>query len=174
MRYRNVYSLVGLTLSVGMLTTLWGFDINRSRTAARAGLSPAGAEAVQLHFRTELTGFRAAPDLTSTRLVVGWQEVGGIEPQPFRVLIPMGCFVENTSFFVEDYVRCGVRAVFGRTELQITDFAARMRRTAAGNFVFDMEAMIAVPPSPCLGALGGAGVRVDHRRGVRALPAEKH
>lgn len=41
--------------------------------------------------------------------VISWEEVGGIEPTPFKLLIPAGCFVaDGRAYKVRSHRSCGV------------------------------------------------------------------
>src|SRR5690606_35852657 len=78
-----------------------------SRTAVEAVTSAAGDRAVEVQFAAAFTG--GLPDLRDD-VEIGWGRVGGIDPEPFRVLIPAGCFSETRrGFRVRDFAACGVQ-----------------------------------------------------------------
>lgn len=154
-----------------------GFEIARTRTEAAGTTSAAGAREVQLRWAAELVN--GMPDL-SDDVEVGWQQVGGVEPTPFRVLIPAGCFVSNRrGARVEDFTACGVElsvesGAGGRTLVAVVDFDARVVARDDGSYRFDIITSIippdpVVPPDPVippdpvhafLGILGGAAVQI--------------
>lgn len=155
------------------------FEIARAKTQARVDTSASGAEIVRLTFVAELVNERspAVPD----DVVVGWQEVGGIEPTPFRILIPAGCFMDRRGrgFYVSDFSFCGVQMSVGSSArgfalLEIVDFQARIVRDSDGTSRFDIVTRFVppdpiippdpiVPPDPVrafLGIVGGAAVEI--------------
>ncbi|MEW5977727.1 MAG: hypothetical protein AB1898_18190 [Acidobacteriota bacterium] len=175
-KLRVILSAACVMLASSLLSTLWGFDIRRAKTEAEIGLDTAGAQAVQLHFRAELTN-NSFPDLARQRVVVGWQNAGGIDPQPFRVLIPAGCFVPNAGFHVEDFRGCGVQMMFGRTVVNITEFEARFVVRTDGNARFALEATFGavsgIDPTPFLGPLGGSATQIVIGSESSAVPPSR-
>jgi hypothetical protein len=73
-----------------------------------------------------LVALEQAPILSRDDVVVTWRREGGIEPQPFRVSIPSGCFVEARDRFRVDGTRCGVRIILDHARLSTDVFAARL------------------------------------------------
>lgn len=148
----------------GMPAGVARFEVTRSRTTARLLTSASGARLIHVAFTAELT---ALPDLRAADVDVGWQEVGGVEPEPFRVLIPAGCFVGARALRVEDFRSCGVVVTVGQddgraTVLALADFAATIRSRDDGTHRFDVDARV-FPPDPIhalLGIVGGAAVRI--------------
>jgi hypothetical protein len=131
-----------------------GFQISRAKTDARIQASASGADLVQLALLAELVT-RGGLDVTDD-MVVTWQEVGGVEPEPFRVLIPAGCFMNRRGhgFFVEDFRTCGVElsissAPRGLLLLEIVDFRARLVRSDDRTWRFNIVASF-VPPDPVI------------------------
>jgi hypothetical protein len=160
---RVLVSIIGILLTAAALPA---FEIHRSRTSAGIELDASGALVLQLAFRAELLD--RLPDLVRADVVVGWQQVGGVEPSPFRVLIPAGCFeAGRNGSRVEDALACGAEATFGseengRTVLSLVDLDARVVSREDGTTRFDLRASI-LPPDPIhplLGALGGAAVSI--------------
>ena len=137
----------------------------RAKTDAGIVISPAGAPLVQLNFTAELT---KVPEFTKANVEFGWGTVGGIQPEPFRVFIPAGCFVATRrGFHVDDFRACGVQIAFvsdARSPgfLTITDFDARIVPSADGPYRVDIVARFigAGREHSILGALGGAPVRI--------------
>jgi hypothetical protein len=165
LKSRSVVAAVALMLASGLCTTLSALDIRRAKTEAEIGLDAAGAQALQVRFRADLANDgRGVPDLTRERVVVGWQTAGGVDPTPFRVLIPAGCFVPNAGFHVGDFRACGVQLLFGRTALPIADFEASFRVASDGRGRLIMETIVplgGIEPTPFLGALGGSVVGIS-------------
>jgi hypothetical protein len=156
-----------------------GFEIPRTKTEAVIQTSTSGDEIVQLTFVAELVN-EGGPDV-SDDVVVTWQEVGGIEPTPFRILIPAGCFRDRRGrgFYVDDFRACGVElsvasSARGLALLEIVDFQARLLHRDDGASRFDIVTSVIppdpvvppdpiVPPSPgraFLGIVGGAAVEI--------------
>ena len=164
---------LGLLAAVGLLgpssvfleTAAPGVEISRSRTEAVVVTSAAGARAIKLEFTAEL--INGIPDLMDD-VEVGWQQVGGVDPQPFRVLMPAGCFVTGRrGSQVEDFDVCGVQIAVdssqrGRILMTLVDFEAKGVARDDGIYRFDILATF-VPPDPIheiLGILGGAAVQI--------------
>jgi len=173
MRNRSLIRAAGLLAAFVLVTAASGLEIRRSRTEASIVQRPTGAQFIRVNFTAELTN-NAIPNVTREKVEAGWQQVGGIEPQPFRILIPAACFVANRGFHVENFRCCGVQIVFGRSgALFITDFEARLVARDDGTHRFDVEASV-VPPDPIhavLGAVGGAAVHIAIGTEVaRSLP----
>ena len=165
-------------LAVSSTETASRFAISRARTGATVQTSASGAEMIQLTFVAELTS-DSGPDV-SDDVVVTWQEVGGVEPEPFRVLIPAGCFrdLRGRGFYVDDFRSCGVQlsvasSARGFAVLEIVDFRARLLHLD-GTSWFDIVTSVippdpVVPPDPIvpptaagafLGLVGGAAVEI--------------
>lgn len=63
---------------------------------------------LNLNFNAELGSLASI----ESDVVISWEEVGGIEPTPFQVIIPAGCFVsDGRSLSVRNHRRCGVMAL---------------------------------------------------------------
>lgn len=124
-----IISTVGLIAAVTLANPVWGFDIERTRTSAEIVLFPPDplTPAIALTFRAQLLDARSVDPTEDVG--VNWEQFGGIEPQPFNILIPAGCFVPNRGFHVENFRRCGVEITvdFGRgpIALSIREFQAR-------------------------------------------------
>jgi hypothetical protein len=151
--------------SVFLETAAPGAEISRSRTEAVVVASAAGARAIKLEFTAELID--GIPDLMDD-VEVGWQQVGGVEPTPFRVLMPAGCFATGRrGSRVEDFHACGVEVSMdssqrGRIPMTLVDFEARGVARDDGIYRFDILATF-IPPDPVheiFGVLGGAAVRI--------------
>ena len=159
--------------------TAAGFQISRAKTGAMIQTSASGADTIQLTFVAELVN-EGGPDV-SDDVVVTWREVGGVEPEPFRALIPAGCFRDRRGrgFYVDDFRTCGVElsvasSTRGLALLEIVDFQARLVRQDDGSSRFNIAANFippdpVVPPDPIvpvtsgrafLGLLGGAAVEI--------------
>ena len=66
------------------------------------------------------------PLLSRDRVIVSWERVGGVEPQPFRLAIPAGCFVASRGAFVVDGVGCGIDVTLDGARVSADSFAARL------------------------------------------------
>ena len=168
MNKRFTISAVGLITAV-LASTAWGFDIRGTKTEAQILLRSSIAPVILLNFKAQLSN--DIGDLTSTDVLATWQNVGGVSPVPFKVLIPAGCFVANRGFpnrgfHVGDFRSCGVQMTFdlglGPTALSIRDFEARVIPRRDGTLRFDMETsfMDNGQEAAVLGALGGAAVEI--------------
>ena len=166
-------------LAVSSTGTVSGFEISRAKTGAAIQTSASGVEMIQLTFAAELLS-NSGPDV-SDDVVVTWQEVGGVEPEPFRVRIPAGCFRDRRGrgFYVDDFRSCGVQlsvasSARGFALLEIVDFRARLLHLEDGASRFDIVTSVVppdpiVPPDPVvpptaagafLGLVGGAAVEI--------------
>jgi hypothetical protein len=162
---KRIVSAAGLIMAVSFATSASGFDLYRAKTEAAIRTSAAGDHTILLNFAAEL--INGIPDLVKQDLEVGWGEVGGIDPQPFRILIPAGCFVSGSrGYRVRDFSACDVQVLFlpgvPPDSLSIIDFDARVVARDDGSYRFDMVAQF-YPPDPIypvLGAVGGAAVRI--------------
>lgn len=179
---------VALCAACSLAAPAVAFDIVGSRTEAEGQTSAAGARFVQLRFSAELVN-EGGPNFTED-VFVGWQEVGGVEPVPFRVLIPAGCFKPTRrGFRLDDFATCGVQLTVGTSDrglvlLDILDCDARVARRDDGTTRFDLVASFIppdpvippdpiVPPDPIrafLGLIGGAAVRMAVGSEVAASP----
>ena len=88
--------------------------------------------AVEVGSRFEVTPDRL-PSLLESDLVATWQRAGGIDPTPFRVLIPAGCFVTERERLHVRGTSCGVQVSLEGRLLEVETFAA-----------------VAVPPEPVM------------------------
>lgn len=80
-----------------------------------------------------LVELQQQPILTRDDVIVTWRRAGGIQPTPFRIAIPAGCFVEVKDRFSINDTGCGVQIVLDGTHLSTDVFAARL-----------------IPPSPIM------------------------
>ena len=120
MRKMSVLLLVVL-LPVG--TTL-AADI-QSRTTA--GILETDGQSVLTQVDTVLlVELEQPPILSRDDVIVTWRRAGGIQPQPFRIAIPAGCFVETRNAFVVRDTGCGVRIILDGTRLTTDVFGARL------------------------------------------------
>lgn len=121
------------------------------------------------------------PMLSRDDVVVSWRRAGGVEPQPFRIVIPRGCFVEVRSVFRVRDPACGVELSLDGTRIPADDFAARLvppDPIVPPEPVFPPEPIrlrirlaVSLPPAATAGlisTLGGAAVivQVGAERGV--------
>ncbi len=138
-----------------------------------------GASYIDFSANAELSGIETVAD----DIITTWEIAGGIEPTPFRLVIPAECFqLEDASLQVRYFRSCGVKAVlesaeFGEVGLPIQAFtavvterrgSARLSITAAidGNTeAGDLTAVI-------LGTIGGGKQTVSIGRASAArLPS---
>lgn len=108
------------------------------------------------------------PLLSRDDVIVSWQRAGGVSPQPFRIAIPAGCFVEQGGVFRVRGTGCGVTVTLDGSRISVADFAARV---VPPEPIFPPEPIrlrirLEVPLSSAdtlelLGTLGGATVVVD-------------
>lgn len=159
-------------IAAALATTVWGFEVDRTRTNAEI-VPPSPIEPViQLNFRAWLfnASFVGLDDI-----VITWEQAGGVTPEPFRtfrVLIPAGCFVRNRGFHVEDFEDCGVQMTFGDGLLLIREFASRLVQRTDGSARLTVRAsfMSRDQAHAILGALGGAVVEIDINSEPRKSP----
>lgn len=148
------------------------FEIAEALTDARTGVMRSGDRAVALEFRAELNEVftREAADVVAT-----WERAGGIQPEPFMVTIPEGCWMPGqVGFQVEDVRSCGARVTLGGDAVSVMRFEARLVADGGGAARFDLTALL-FPPEPILpvllGTLGGAVVELAIGSGrAGALP----
>ena len=65
------------------------------------------------------------PDLQESNIVATWQRAGGVQPTPFRILIPAGCFVSQRDRLHVDGTSCGVQISLDGEMLEVDGFFAR-------------------------------------------------
>ena len=147
-----------------------------AETAANIAVPPAPVQPfLALRFSGELVGHADGRG----DLIVTWEDAGGIEPTPFRILIPAGCFQPGEgSLMVPAFRTCGVSAVY--RSLQGTEEQLRLRAFNAsivrrrGYARLEISAAIVSRGigTDILGALGGAAmqVAVDGQQSNVVLP----
>ena len=151
-----VLAAAGIPGAAAPAVPMSDFTITGARTLAEVQTSASGAESIRLGFSAALL-FDGLPDL-SDDVAIGWQEVGGVDPIPFRILIPAGCFVElrrDRGFAVRDFRSCGVEMLTSRGAglVRIDAFTARLAMMDDGSYRLNVTAMFAdapadIPPDP--------------------------
>ena len=158
-------TVVGL-MAVVLTTPAWGFDIARAKTEAEILPPSPITPAIQLNLKADLfnDGFS---DLATVDVVVTWVPPSPIAPpNPIKVLIPAGCFIENGVFHVGDFRSCGVQMTvdFGRgpIALSIIEFEARLKphRDGSANFTIEARFTDENREPAILGVLGGGSVEI--------------
>ena len=175
MKIRLIIFTVGLIAAV-LTTPAWAFDVHRSITEARILRATATASVIQLDFKAQLSRDIANP--VGSDVVVTWEQVGGVSPVPYKITIPVGCFVADRVLHVDDFRLCGVRMTVdlgrGPMALLIREFEARFIRRRDGTVRFDVETsfMDNGQEAAILGVLGGAAVEMVIGDGVgSSLPS---
>ena len=130
-----------------------------ARTDARADVDGERG-VVQMRLQAELG---AVPDLAGQDVIATWEQAGGIQPQPFVVAIPAGCFARNDrGYRVRDFEACGVRATLGGEAIPLLEFDAVMGVSPQPfTPVLRIRAAMGIEPQPfaaasLLGALAGS------------------
>ncbi len=95
-----------------------------NRTTAEATEAGERQVAVNVQSRFEFMTERL-PSLQESDIVATWQRAGGIQPTPFRVLIPAGCFVEVRDRLRVNGTSCGVQISLDGKLLEADGFFAR-------------------------------------------------
>ncbi len=95
-----------------------------NRTIAEA--TPIGERqvSIDLNARFDLVT-EGRPTLQESDIIATWQRAGGIQPTPFRVLIPAGCFVEQRGRLRVNGTSCGVQVSLDGRMLEADGFVAR-------------------------------------------------
>ncbi len=157
------FTLCGLSI-VLLASPAQAFELSRGSTRAEwVGPTEEGAPPyIDLNTSAEIRGL----ETSYGELTVTWEAVGGIEPAPFKLIIPARCFrPEEGSIQVRNYRSCGVKAVLeladvDQLSLPIQAFTAvvtersgttRVSITAAVDSATDIGDMA----SMMLGAIGG-------------------
>lgn len=138
-----------------------------------------GSPYIDVAASAELRGIRTlAGDVVTT-----WEIFGGIEPTPFRIVIPEECFEsEEASLQVRFYRGCGVRAVLespevGEIEISIQAFTAVLtKRSDYGRLAItaaiDTRTEVGDVAAVVLGTIGGGRQTVSIGRSSAArLPS---
>ena len=97
-----------------LVALLWNniagaFELTNAKTSAAWAVPPEPIKPyIDLTFSAELVRLSSADG----DLVVTWEDAGGVEPQPFKIVIPAECFVrEAGSLQVRNFRACGVEAL---------------------------------------------------------------
>lgn len=158
--------------ATGVASDQNAFRIAEARTEAGIGVMSSGARAVELEFGAVLNeAFTRTPE----DVVATWEQAGGIDPEPFMVTIPAGCWTSNqVGLHAGDARTCGARVALGEDAMSLMRFEARLVVDGEGAARFEMTALL-VPPEPALpvllGRLGGAVVELAIGSGsAAALP----
>lgn len=164
---RGPLSYVLATLLAFLVTPAWGLDVRATKTEAEV-LNPSDSRELVIDL-----GFKAllmdVGDVTTVDVVATWQNAGGVDPQPFKVAIPAGCFVpvRDGIFRVAEPGRCGVEITMALggviVSMSIIDFDAQVVVVAEGSGTLDLNSLFGPTPDdgmPVLGALGGAVVEI--------------
>ncbi len=94
-----------------------------NRTVAEATARGDRQVSIDLNSRFELVT-EGRPALQETDIVATWQRVGGIDPTPFRIVIPAGCFVAERDRLRVRGTSCGVQVYLESELLEVETFAA--------------------------------------------------
>ena len=81
-----------------------------NRTTAEATEAGPRQVSVVVESRFEFVSERV-PDLQESDIIATWQRVGGVQPTPFRIVIPAGCFVEQRDRLRISGTTCGVQVI---------------------------------------------------------------
>ncbi len=162
----SIASAAAMTAAL-LVTQAWGLEVVRTKTEAELVFPPEPvAPAIQLDFRAELAD-AGSEDPTMSDVIVSWKRVGGIEPTPFNVLVPMECFVSNEVYRVDDFRACGVELTFdpdgrGAIALSVMEFNAKLVPQRDGTARFKVETRFTTDGhgSAILSTLGGAAVEI--------------
>lgn len=172
------YAVFASITLAGSINPAQGFEIKRTKTEVEVLSSAVGAlPAVGIDFTGGFTdaGF---PELARQDLVVGWQEVGGVQPEPFRVGVPAGCFVQrDNGYVVKNYAACGVEILLNDSgeemSLPIDAFDAKVIVRDDGTAIFKIGAEFRSPAgaAPVLERVGGSELSVVIGREMQTSPA---
>ncbi len=95
-----------------------------NRTTASATEVSERQVSVDVISRFELVTERL-PALQESDIVSTWQQAGGIQPTPFRILIPAGCFVAQRDRLRVNGTFCGVQVSLDGEIVEVDGFFAR-------------------------------------------------
>ncbi|HSM05628.1 MAG TPA: hypothetical protein VK858_13520 [Longimicrobiales bacterium] len=146
-----------------------------ARTDARADVDGEHG-VVQMRLRAELG---SVPDLAGQDVIATWEQAGGIEPQPFVVAMPAGCFARNErGYRVRDFEACGVRATLGGEAVPLLEFDAAMGiEPQPFTPVLRIRAAMGIEPqpfaaAPLLGTLAGSDFELAVGASRAGLPTQ--
>ena len=174
---RRIKAMLGVgAVALMSVTQAWGLEILATKTEAKLLVSDASPAGVHVEFESEMISDRI-PEVVGTDVIVTWEIAGGVEPTPFRILIPAGCFVGDRSFFVDDFRACGVTATLHRgfgleTPLQLSEFEASLTPRRDGTHRLDVQAGGNPPDNNApaiLGTLGGGTVEITIGHAVKTV-----
>jgi len=173
MKTRTICPAAGFLVAIALAAPAQAFDVARAETEAEILVSAETRNLfIQFAVQADLAAVTPEPifpeQIGEVDVLVGWEEVGGIDPTPFEVLIPAGCFVLSRGYEVQNPA-CGVQMTFypdGRTpvSLSVAEFEARIIVTGerAETARFTMEALVTddVLLPAVMGTLGGAPLEI--------------
>lgn len=108
MKTRIGQSIAAALLAVAFSGSAAAIELSRAETSATRVNPP---EPVRPYLELAFTAEISRLVETGGDLVVGWGEVGGIQPTPFRLLVPGRCFLRGDgSLLVRNHRACGVTA----------------------------------------------------------------
>lgn len=140
------------------------FELNRAETSAEWFVP---TEPIRPYLELSFSAELGAVESTDGDLSVGWGEVGGIDPTPFRLVVPAECMVRDSgSMLVRAFRACGVSAQLTTPEGRILDlpiYAFSAVMTERRGFArLSLSAAVGVDSeagdvtSDLLGTIGGA------------------
>jgi hypothetical protein len=105
LNHRKTWAAVAALALTGPALAL---ELNRAETSATRIVPPDPIRPyLEVSFQAELLRLTE----TAGEVVVGWGEVGGVQPTPFRLVIPADCFARSAgSLQVRNHRACGVSA----------------------------------------------------------------
>ncbi len=148
-----------------------------NRTTAEATALDDRQVSIDLNSRFEMVT-EGRPDLQRSDVVATWQRAGGIDPTPFRIVIPAGCFVVERDRLRVRGTSCGVQVYLESELLEVETFAAVAflpePEGPADTLQFRVRLNIVIDPAgsgSVLSTLGGAEVSLTiGREGGVAVP----
>lgn len=164
MKQACLRAISGLVVTL-LMTQASALEIRSGKTEVKLVSADERAAVISVEFRAGLTG---VVGLTRENVIVTWENAGGVSPNPFKILIPAGCFVLSRDVYrIANFETCGVeisRQSSGViTRYSIADFSGRVIVDATGNGLLELNALFGTTPddgAPVLGATGGAVIEI--------------
>lgn len=152
------------------------FDIPEVRTEAAIQVGDLRSLTVALEVKADLDWVPPDP-IVPADVVIGWEEVGGVSPQPFMVVLPATCWEMGRASIVAADPSCGAEATLldrsgDEVLLRIEALEARISQRGEGEARAALEIVLFADgmEQDLLSALGGGQLSIAIGREAGLAP----